>query len=364
VQLDATVTPRRLAELARYGMGADVAQLKRHGDQRRMATLVATVAQLEAAATDDALELLELFMTTELIGRARTEADKQTVRSHPRLARASAMLAVAAEALLESREWGSEDEVRVGQVWEAIEARIPRAEVRSAVARVTGMVPPPEAVPDSDWRAGLAGKTATVVGFCKMLTATIAFGATAEGVAALAAMTALGEQLVPDIRWNIKNPLIRPKVVPGPWKHLVFGYPGRPDGAVDRGAYIFCVLEQFCRHLKRREIYAEAATRYRNPQARLLDGPGWVAVRDDVLTSLGLPENGDALLASHVTALDQALRHVGGRLAANTDVRVDEAGKIHVTSDKAIEEPPSLIDLRKRSRPCCPASASATRSWR
>jgi hypothetical protein len=67
-----------------------------------------------------------------------------------------------------------------------------------------------------------------------------------------------------------------------------------------------------------------------------------------VLTSLGLPETPDALLASHATALDQALRYVGGRLAANTDVRVDEAGKIHVTSDQAIEEPPSLIDLRKR----------------
>jgi len=67
-----------------------------------------------------------------------------------------------------------------------------------------------------------------------------------------------------------------------------------------------------------------------------------------VLTSLALPENGDALLASHVTALDQALRYVAGRLAANTDVGVDEAGKIHVTSDKAIGEPPSLIDLRKR----------------
>ena len=117
---------------------------------------------------------------------------------------------------------------------------------------------------------------------------------------------------------------------------------------MDRGAYIFCVLEQFCRHLKRREIYAEASTQVPQPQARLLDGPRWEAVKDDVLASLGLPGNGDTLLASHVTALDQALRYVGGRLAANTDVRVDEAGKVHVTSDKAIEEPPSLIDLRKR----------------
>ncbi|MDQ2815927.1 MAG: DUF4158 domain-containing protein, partial [Actinomycetota bacterium] len=348
VELDATVTPRRLTELARYGMGADVSHLKRHGDQRRMAVLVATVTQLEATATDDALELLELLMTTELIGKARTEADKQVIKRHPKLARASAMLAVAVGVLLEAASWGSDEEVRVSQVWEAIEARIPRAELRAAAATVTGMLPPPEAVPEGDWRAGLARRTAMVTGFCKLLTTTITFGATAEGAPVLAAMTALGEQLVSDARWSTKNPRICPHVVTGPWRHLVFGHPARADGSVDRGAYTFCVLEQFWRHLKRREIYAEASTRWRNPQARLLDGPAWEAVQADVLTSLGLPETPDALLTSHVTALHQALRYVGGRLAVNTDVRVDDAGKIHVTPDKAIEEPPSLTDLRKR----------------
>jgi TnpA family transposase len=348
VKIDANVTPRRLAELARYGMGADVAQLKRHGDQRRMATMVATVAQLEVTATDDALELLELLWATELVGKASQEAKKETIKRHPRLARASAVLAVVAKVLLEARDWGSGDEVRVSEVWEAIEARFPRAEVRAAVDTVTGMLPPPEALPEPDWRAELARKTATVVGLCRMLTATITFGANAQGAPVLAAMTALGEQLATDARWTAGNPRIHPHVVTGPWKHLVFGHPARDDGTVDRGAYIFCVLEQFCRHLKHRDIYADASTRYRNPQARLLDGEEWEAVKDEVLTTLGLPEDPGALLASHVTALDEALRYVGGRLAANADVRVDDAGRIHVTSDKAIEEPPSLVDLRNR----------------
>ena len=328
VKTDANVTPRRLAELARYGMGADVAQLKRHGDQRRMATMVATVAQLEVTATDDALELLELLWATELVGKARQEANKETVKRHPRLARASAVLAVVAQVLLGAREWGSGDEARVSEVWEAIEARFPRAEVRAAVDTVTGMLPPPEALPEPDWRAELARKTATVVGLCKMLTATITFGANAQGALVLAAMTALGEQLATDARWTAGNPRIHPQVVTGPWKHLVFGHPARDDGTVDRGAYIFCVLEQFCRHLKHRDIYADTSTRYRNPQARLLDGDQWEAVKDDVLTTLGLPEDPGALLASHVTALDEALRYVGGRLAANADVRVDDAGRI------------------------------------
>src|SRR5438876_4274267 len=43
----------------------------------RMATLVATVTQLEATATDDALELLELLMATELAGRARQERSEE-----------------------------------------------------------------------------------------------------------------------------------------------------------------------------------------------------------------------------------------------------------------------------------------------
>ena len=152
-------------------------------------------------------------------------------------------LAVVAEALLQAREWGAEDEVRVCQVREAIEVRLPRSDVRTEVDTVNSMLPP-EALPEPDWRAELAKKTRAVVGRCRMLTSTIEFDA--EGAPVLAAMKALGEQLAAEARWSTKNPRIHPKVVTGPWKHLAFGHPARPDGAVDRGAYIFCVLEQFC----------------------------------------------------------------------------------------------------------------------
>ena len=67
-----------------------------------------------------------------------------------------------------------------------------------------------------------------------------------------------------------------------------------------------------------------------------------------MMTDLGLDENPDALLAEHVRNLDTAYRAVLGRLAANTDVTIDNDGRIHVASVKAIEEPPSLVDLRKR----------------
>jgi hypothetical protein len=70
---------------------------------------------LKAESVDDALDLL---MTTELLGRAQRESDKENARRHPRLARASARLAVAVEALFESDGWGGPgEEPRVSEVW-------------------------------------------------------------------------------------------------------------------------------------------------------------------------------------------------------------------------------------------------------
>ncbi|GII05504.1 Tn3 family transposase [Planobispora takensis] len=86
----------------------------------------------------------------------------------------------------------------------------------------------------------------------------------------------------------------------------------------------------------------------------MLDGARWEAVRPDALTALSLPADPDRLLAEHARTLDAALREVGGRLIANPDVRVDGSGKIHLSGVKAIEEPPSLVDLRARTSAMLP----------
>ncbi len=55
-----------------------------------------------------------------------------------------------------------------------------------------------------------------------------------------------------------------------------------------------------------------------------------------------------AVLARHTATLDATYRAVLARLPANTAVSVDDAGKVHVAGVKAIEEPASLVELRKR----------------
>ncbi|MGV9386719.1 hypothetical protein ACWDRB_63730 [Nonomuraea sp. NPDC003707] len=169
------VPHRRMVDLARYGMQATATTLRRHGPSRQLATLLATVIYLEGKAADDCLEMLDLLVTTELVGKAETAPDKEQVRWHPKLAKHSATLAAAVDTLLEVTEYG--EELRLDQVWEAIDVIVPTGGVAGggrggdrdgAAARRRGRRRDAGAADHTDRH---------VSGFLKTLTTVIDFGA-------------------------------------------------------------------------------------------------------------------------------------------------------------------------------------------
>lgn len=347
LDIPAGVPHRRLVDLARYGMSATATTLRRHGRSRQMATLLATVLYLESKAVDDCLDLLDLLMATELIGKAETATNKERARQHPRLARHSATLAAAVETLLEVTEYG--EELSLEQVWESIDAIVPRRELKAAVAAVSGMVPPPDADTDGELRALLAERIGVVSGFLKTLTTVIEFGANAEAAPVLAAMKRL-PRLLDGRKKKVTEADIDTALVTGSWKRLVLR-PGTAGSSVDKNAYTMCVLTQFHRHLKRRDVYAEASARWKDPRGQLLAGAKWEAAKGLALTDLELPEDPQQLLAEHAMILHLALQDVAGQITAGRDgleVTVDDDGRLHVARLKAVPEPASLIDLRKR----------------
>ncbi len=89
------IPPRRLAELSRYGLDGKASLLRRHGDSRRLATLLATVSYLTTRAVDDALDLLEVLIATKLLARAERETVKAKMKTLPRVERAGIRLATA-----------------------------------------------------------------------------------------------------------------------------------------------------------------------------------------------------------------------------------------------------------------------------
>jgi len=75
----------------------------------------------------------------------------------------------------------------------------------------------------------------------------IEFGSNAEGDPVLSAMRSLPALLQSRRRPAVNDGYVHAEVVIGPWKRLVFGQPRYTSGAVDKNAYVFCVLEQFHR---------------------------------------------------------------------------------------------------------------------
>ncbi|HEY6798466.1 MAG TPA: Tn3 family transposase [Kineosporiaceae bacterium] len=354
----AMVPTRRLIQLARYGLEAKAPKLARHPQPRKIATLLATVRWLEVSATDDALELFDVLMTNELVGRANKIADQQTLRRQPGYVRHTRVLAAAVEVLLEAEDWG--EGVPLDLVWATIEKVVgPRAAIQAAVAGVSQMLPPPQADPDGAWRAQVVERFASVKPFLRLLCEVIEFGATTDAQPVLDAMRRLPDLL--DARPSVKVPRgwldarkVAVDLVPaGWWQRLVFP-PDRPAGTVDRNAYVFCMLEAFHTRLKRRDIYAVAADRWSDPRAGLLGGRGWAVVKDAALSALQLPEDPTGLLTAHAAGLDAAWKAAAGGIVPEGQVSVDADGRLHLTKDDPLPEPPSLGDLRNRTAAMLP----------
>ena len=195
---------------------------------------------------------------------------------------------------------------------------------------------------------------ATVRGFVKMLCRVIEFEATADAQKVLTAVRDLPGLL--DARPTGRVPKdyldarrVSVDLVPGGWwQRLVFPK-GRPEGTVDRNAYVFCVLELSHTGLRHRDIFAAVSDRWSDPRARLLAGSRWDDAKGAALSALHLPEDPDAALGAHTADLDTAWRATAGGIIPNGDVSVDAEGRLHVGKDNALDEPASLTGLRRRT---------------
>ncbi|MFC8277113.1 Tn3 family transposase [Streptomyces sp. NPDC057271] len=144
------------------------------------------------------------------------------------------------------------------------------------------------------------------------------------------------------------------KLVPAAWRKAVYANPSLPQGAVDRDAYVVCVLEQLHRALQRRDVFASPSHRWSDPRARLLDGKEWDAVCEDVLAGLSLDMPVEEHLAALVSALDAAWKLMAERLEeagkdAKVSIEVQPNGraKLNVDALGALGESKSLRWLRK-----------------
>ncbi|MEU0484848.1 DUF4158 domain-containing protein [Streptosporangium sp. NPDC006013] len=282
-RVDVSKVPvRRMKTLARYGAGSKAPLLARLNEPRRTATLVAVTRSLEAEAIDDALDLFALLMATRLISPARRKASGDRLAMLPKLEKASKLLSKASRVLVEQLDLVAEADADLdpAALWAAVtdQAGATKEQVLAALESVEELVPDDDGAAEAAMRAALVDKYNTVRPFLKLLGESQALGAAAGGRKVLAAVRRLPELAR---RQVTRKPLL-PKEVDGSlvtaaWKRAVFANPNLPQGAVDRDAYVVCVLEALHRALGVRDVFATSSLRW----APACPSAGWAGVGGD-----------------------------------------------------------------------------------
>ncbi|MFI9638034.1 DUF4158 domain-containing protein [Nocardia sp. NPDC051929] len=265
----AAVPQRRVVDLARRGMTSNATDLRHtRPHSKRLATLLSTAVYLEGKATDDALELFDVIMTSVLLARAERRSAVDKLERYPRISKDAARLAAAVAVLLEAEDWG--DEVTIAVLWDHIGNVVSRAQLRASVANINEIMPP-DADPDGEWRTALMTRYPFVRKFLRVFVETIEFGASADAEPVLAALRALPDLLdkpatkrVPAGYLDARS--VDLEVVSPGWRNLVLRR-DRPPGTVEKVAYVFCVLEASHQRLRRRDIFAAASSRWADPRA-------------------------------------------------------------------------------------------------
>ena len=358
------IPANRLQVLARTGLGSKATALARLGEPKRTATMVAVVRHLEATAADDTLDLFALLMATRLFSPARRASAEQRLAMLPQLEKASKTVARAGRVLLDQLAAAelSGERLDVAALWSAVERVAPRALVVDAIALVEELVPDDDGSADSAMRAALAGRYNTVRPFLALLGESAALHAAPGGERVLAAVRALPELAR---RRVVQKPLtegeIDAELVTPAWKRAVYANADLPAGAVDRDAYVVCVLEGLHRALGRRDVFARPSHRWADPRALLLDGDRWDAVREDVLAGLSLTDPTPTHLARQLITLDAAWKQTAARLAeAGDDARARVVpgpnGRARLVVDHldALDEPDGLVALRATAQAMLP----------
>jgi hypothetical protein len=356
----------RLATLARYGLVSKAQAIERAPEPKRTALVAAVVRGLEAAAIDDALDLFALLMATRLISHERRATERDRLAMLPVLEKASRTLARASRVLFTELESLEKRKATLdpGAVWAAIETKVAsRAAVTNAMETVEKLVPDDDGSAETALRTALGARYNTVRPFLRLLGESGALSAAPGGRRVLTAVRTLPALAQRRVGQRPLRPAeIDQDLVPPVWRPAVYANRAPADGAVDRDAYVVCVLEQLFKALNRRDVFASPSQRWSDPRARLLDGPRWEAVRHDVLAGLSLQAPVAEHLASVSRGLDAAWRQMAERLdEAGADAKVEvvvpaDGGRPRLSVDKlgALDEPASLTWLRETTAAMLP----------
>jgi hypothetical protein len=296
LSVSSRIPPTRIQALARFATTAKASAIERLPDQRRVATLVAFVLNLEAIAQDDALDLLDILIT-EIFSGAKTAGEKARLRTLKDLDAAAIQLSQVGRLLLDR---SVPDAAVRGAAFAAV---VPEA-LEAAVGQVERLVRPPEDV----YYQELCESFRRVRTFLPSLLRTVGFGATPAGQPVVAALEHLRKV---EEKGRAQAGDAPRQVVTGVWRP----YLNETERKVDAKAYVFCSLDRLRSALRRRDLFVQPSFRYADARLGLLKGQAWEAARPTICRSLGHSLSAEETLVGLGRQLGPRLPPSGGKPA-------------------------------------------------
>ncbi|MDP9475010.1 MAG: Tn3 family transposase [Actinomycetota bacterium] len=347
------VPPGRLAALARIARSVKAQTIARMPEERRIATLVAFAYKLEAQAQDDALDLFDALVS-DMVATSKGLERKERMRTLKDLDAAALTMHDACELFLDP---ALPDDMSLGELRTQIFAHTGRDDLRKAIQTVSSVARPSE----EEHRKQLVRKWNTARTFLPDLLAAVEFRGTETASSLLEAL-----EYLRDSGWKGRYlPEDAPLAAVGKgWEGMLWDRnapgnapgDGKPNstsnGKVERKAYSLGVVEALQDGLKRRNVYVAPSERWADPRAKLLSGEEWEAARPQVLRTLELPADPGEYIGELDHRLDVAYRRTADNVSHNAALRV-VLGKrgvdaLDITNLDKLEEPGSLVELRKR----------------
>lgn len=328
--ISARIPPNQLSILARFAATAKVTAIIRLPLERRLATLIAFIHWLEAAANDDVLDVL-CMMLKELFNKATRENKEKRLRTLKDLDQAALQLADTSQLFLDAAL------LEGGLRLKAYE-QIPLDIVEYAIQQIRALVQPQDNVHFNELETHYRG----IRRFVPTLLKHLHLGASPAGETVMAAFNWM----------KVNEPYGKAiqsaprEVIKKNWRRQIIGN----DNAIDHRAYTFCVLDELHKALNRRDIFVAPSWRYADPRLGLLDGEKWETVRLTICRTLGFSNDPQPVLTAFAKDLDQTYRTVIENLLNNPAIRFEKIkGKTELvlTPLDKLDEPSSLVELRK-----------------
>lgn len=321
------LNPNRVKFLAQVARRMSASDLQRASNERRLAALVAFLAESVWQLSDEVVDLFDRALHGYHAG-ARKALDAL---------KATTARAANEKVLLFSRlaEFILDEDIADADLRAAIWKTWPRERLAQAKAEADQLARPI----DDNYFDLLAHRYPHIRQFAPSFLAGLDLRANAGGVELLRAaellrqLNADGQRRVPD-----EAPL---GFVTSTWRPYVID----SDGRINRTQWELCLLTELRGALRSGDVWVASSRRYANPETFLVPVERWPSMRVETCALLGIATNPAERLDACAAEMTRRLDHLDRELAAGTTVRIED-GEAVLTPLAAEELPEESLRLQ------------------